>query len=258
MFKNYFKKKFKTDYKAMELLKLVGLAEKAYNFPDELSGGQKQRVAIARCLAMETNILLFDEPTSALDPTMISEVLAVIRRLAKENMTMMIVTHEMEFARSISSRVFYMDDGIIYEEGTPDQIFDNPQKEKTKAFIHRVRSMYYTIKSKDYDLYDLQAEIEIFCEKHVISAKVSDYTQLLSEEVIVMQKDFSNICLQLSYSEKDRSLELVCESSGEQLNPFENEDNEIGLKIIKAHCLSVDYIYANGKNIMTLKIKNEG
>ena len=118
--------------------------------------------------------------------------------------------------------------------------------------------MYYTIKSKDYDLYDLQAEMEIFCEKHVISAKVSDYTQLLSEEVIVMQKDFSNICLQLSYSEKDRSLELVCESSGEQLNPFENEDNEIGLKIIKAHCLSVDYIYANGKNIMTLKIKNEG
>jgi len=245
------------DNKAMKLLKLVGLAEKTYNFPDELSGGQKQRVAIARCLAMETNILLFDEPTSALDPTMISEVLAVIRRLAKENMTMIIVTHEMEFARSISSRVFYMDEGIIYEEGTPDQIFDNPQKEKTKAFIHRVRSMYYCITSKDYDLYDLQGDIKIFCEKHMISAKVSNYTQLLSEEVLVMQKDFSDISLQLSYSEKDGSLELVCENSGEQLNPFEDEDNEIGLKIIKAHCISVNYIFTNGKNIMTLKIKNE-
>src|SRR5690606_37361449 len=94
--------------KALELLRVVGLAEKADNYPDELSGGQKQRVAIARCLAMEPEIILFDEPTSALDPTMISEVLSVIRRLAREGMTMIIVTHEMAFARDVSNRVFYM------------------------------------------------------------------------------------------------------------------------------------------------------
>ncbi|MDD5061777.1 MAG: amino acid ABC transporter ATP-binding protein, partial [Candidatus Marinimicrobia bacterium] len=144
-------KKSEANQKAAELLKLVGLAEKAYTFPDELSGGQKQRVAIARCMAMEPEILLFDEPTSALDPTMISEVLAVIRRLAREGMTMIIVTHEMEFARNTASRIFYMDGGIIYEEGTPQQIFDNPQKEKTRAFIHRIRSLNYHIASPDYD-----------------------------------------------------------------------------------------------------------
>ena len=103
-------------------------ARRPSSFPDELSGGQKQRVAIARCLAMEPEIILFDEPTSALDPTMVSEVLAVIRRLAKEGMTMAIVTHEMDFARDVSNRVFYMDEGVIYEEGTPAQIFEHPQE----------------------------------------------------------------------------------------------------------------------------------
>jgi polar amino acid transport system ATP-binding protein len=176
--------------KAIELLKLVGLAEKRYSFPDELSGGQKQRVAIARCMAMEPEILLFDEPTSALDPTMVSEVLAVIRRLAREGMTMVIVTHEMEFARNISSRVFYMDEGLIYEEGTPLQIFENPQREKTKAFIHRIRSLHHQITSKDYDLYAIHGEIELFCEKHMITKSTCNYVQLLSEEILTCRKIF--------------------------------------------------------------------
>ena len=168
------RKKADAQQKGMELLKLVGLAEKAHSFPDELSGGQKQRVAIARCMAMEPEILLFDEPTSALDPTMVSEVLAVIRRLAREGMTMVIVTHEMEFARNISSRVFYMDEGLIYEEGTPAQIFENPQKEKTRAFIHRIRSLERRITSPDFDLYAMQAEMEAFCNKHMLPKEVTD------------------------------------------------------------------------------------
>jgi polar amino acid transport system ATP-binding protein len=108
----------------MRLLTSVGLAEKALSYPDELSGGQKQRVAIARALAMKPEIILFDEPTSALDPTMVGEVLSVIRTLAQEGLTMMIVTHEMKFARDVSTRVLYMDEGVIYEDGTPEQIFE--------------------------------------------------------------------------------------------------------------------------------------
>jgi polar amino acid transport system ATP-binding protein len=171
--------------KALELLKVVGLAEKADSFPDELSGGQKQRVAIARCMAMEPEILLFDEPTSALDPTMVSEVLAVIRRLSREGMTMIIVTHEMEFARNTSSRIFYMDEGLIYEEGTPRQIFDNPQKEKTRAFINRIRSLNHHITSRNFDLYALQGEMEAFCEKHMLGRKVTGNVGLVAEEVLV-------------------------------------------------------------------------
>ena len=124
--------------KALELLGRVGLANKAEALPGELSGGQKQRVAIARALAMDPEILLFDEPTSALDPTMVGEVLAVIKDLAKTGMTMLIVTHEMGFARDVSTRVFYMDEGVIYEDGTPADIFNAPKKPKTVDFVGQV------------------------------------------------------------------------------------------------------------------------
>jgi len=245
--------------KAMRLLKLVGLAEKVHSFPDELSGGQKQRVAIARCMAMDPEVLLFDEPTSALDPTMVSEVLAVIRRLSREGMTMVIVTHEMEFARNISNRVFYMDEGLIYEEGSPQQIFDNPQKEKTKAFINRIRSFSYHISSRDYDLYALQGEMGTFCEKHVVSKKVTGYVQHIAEEILTLQTDFSDIQLNLSYSEKDGTLEMMCESAGVPVNPLEEgvTEDDIALKLIKARCETVDYDYENGRNILRLKVKGE-
>ena len=124
--------------KALELLGRVGLADKANALPDELSGGQKQRVAIARALAMDPEILLFDEPTSALDPTMVGEVLAVIKDLAKTGMTMLIVTHEMGFARDVSTRVFYMDEGVVYEDGTPADVFNAPKKPKTIDFVGQV------------------------------------------------------------------------------------------------------------------------
>jgi len=124
--------------KALELLKKVGLADKASNYPDSLSGGQKQRVAIARALAMEPKIMLFDEPTSALDPEMVGEVLEVMKQLAKEGMTMVIVTHEMGFAREVGDRVIFMDQGYIVEENEPVQIFDFPKHERTKSFLSKV------------------------------------------------------------------------------------------------------------------------
>ena len=124
--------------KAMEFLNLVGLAGKANDRPDSLSGGQQQRVAIARALAMDPEIMLFDEPTSALDPEMVGEVLDVMRKLANEGMTMIVVTHEMGFAREVSDKVIFIDGGVIVEQGTPEEIFGSPKEERTKAFLGSV------------------------------------------------------------------------------------------------------------------------
>ena len=124
--------------RAMELLGQVGLANKADSYPQELSGGQQQRVAIARALAMDPEIMLFDEPTSALDPEMVGEVLNVIRSLTKTGMTMVIVTHEMGFAREVSDRVFFIDEGIVMEKGTPDDIFNNAKVDRTKNFLAKI------------------------------------------------------------------------------------------------------------------------
>ena len=126
------------DKKAMELLKMVGLADKADSFPGQLSGGQKQRVAIARALAMDPEVMLFDEPTSALDPEMVGEVLQVMKDLAAGGMTMVIVTHEMGFAKEVADRVFFIDQGVIMEQGSPQQIFEAPQNERTKSFLSKV------------------------------------------------------------------------------------------------------------------------
>ncbi len=124
--------------KAMELLARVGLADRADSYPSQLSGGQKQRVAIVRALCMEPDVMLFDEPTSALDPEMVGEVLDVMKELAKEGMTMVVVTHEMGFAREVSNRVIFLDDGVIAEEGSPAEIFENPQCDRLKSFLAKV------------------------------------------------------------------------------------------------------------------------
>ena len=123
---------------ALELLETVGLSDKATSYPSQLSGGQKQRVAIARALAMKPDIMLFDEPTSALDPEMVGEVLAVMKQLAKDGMTMVVVTHEMGFAREVADRVVFMDEGVILEEGTPEEIFTNPKHPRTIDFLNKV------------------------------------------------------------------------------------------------------------------------
>jgi ABC-type polar amino acid transport system ATPase subunit len=123
---------------ALALLKRVGIGEKADEYPGTLSGGQQQRVAIARSLAMNPRVMLFDEPTSALDPEMIQEVLEVMKSLARDGMTMMVVTHELSFAKEVANRVIFLDEGVIAEQGTPDEIFGNPQRERTKAFLRKI------------------------------------------------------------------------------------------------------------------------
>lgn len=132
------KSKAQAEATAMELLKRVGLEDRAGAYPSQLSGGQKQRVAIVRALCMNPDVMLFDEPTSALDPEMVGEVLSVMKQLAEEGMTMVVVTHEMGFAKEVADRVIFMDSGMILEEGTPEQIFQNPQNERTKEFLRKV------------------------------------------------------------------------------------------------------------------------
>lgn len=254
--------KQEAERKSLDLLKLVGLGEKADNYPDELSGGQKQRVAIARCLAMNPEIILFDEPTSALDPTMVSEVLAVIRRLVKEGMTMVIVTHEMAFARDVSNRVFYMDEGIIYEEGTPEQIFENPQKEKTRAFINRIRSLNYRIHSSDYDLYAMNAEIEAFCERQILPKKTRHNLLLLVEELVQIHAPLlpaTPFDLTIAYSEKKESLELVLESGGAALNLLDKNQlpDELGLNIINHLAERTLYRRVDDKNRIMVSLKKD-
>lgn len=234
--------------KAIELLKSVGVSEKQHQYPDELSGGQKQRVAIARCLAMDPEIILFDEPTSALDPTMVSEVLAVIRRLAKDGMTMAIVTHEMDFAKNVSSRVFYMDEGVIYEEGKPGDIFENPQKEKTRIFIQRIRKLNEKIISQDFDLFKLNANIELFCARHTADKRTVSHIQLVVEEVLGQMllplfPGEPEIDLTLEYSEKTGDFQLLFDYAGPQHNPFlflPDEDN-LSLRLIEKLTKSSSY-----------------
>ena len=168
------------------LLRRIGLLEKAYNYPDELSGGQQQRIAIARAVAMQPKILLFDEPTSALDPTMVSEVLGMIRQLAKDGMTMMIVTHEMRFARDVSTRVLYMDEGVVCEDGTPEQIFEHPVREKTRQFIHRLRTRAFEIGAADrFDFLGALSDIDSFARENQLTPMEMRDLQLIFEEMIM-------------------------------------------------------------------------
>ena len=132
------KNKAEAEESALKILETVGLSDKAASFPASLSGGQKQRVAIARALAMEPEVMLFDEPTSALDPEMVGEVLNVMKKLAEEGMTMVIVTHEMGFAREVADRVLFIDQGVIMEQGTPEELFGSPKNERTKSFLSKV------------------------------------------------------------------------------------------------------------------------
>ncbi|MEG1563792.1 MAG: amino acid ABC transporter ATP-binding protein [Bacteroides sp.] len=237
------KTRIEAEKRGTELLKMVGLAEKTTAYPDQLSGGQKQRVAIARCLSMDPEIILFDEPTSALDPTMVSEVLGVIRNLAKEGMTMAIVTHEMGFARDVSNRILYMDEGIIYEEGTPDEIFDHPKGEKTRVFINRIRNYHCRIDNANYDLYALSGELITFCQKHFLSAKTQYNIQLLVEEMLQVIPLDSGLDLAFNYSERSGqlTLEMLLTDDKQIFGPAaEKELDPISLSIIKGICKSID------------------
>ena len=244
------KSREEAEQQAHRLLEMVGLAERADAMPDELSGGQKQRVAIARALAMEPEILLFDEPTSALDPTMVSEVLGVITRLAREGMTMIIVTHEMRFARQVSSRVLFFAEGVIYEEGTPEQLFHHPQRTLTQRFIRQIHETEFTIRSEHFDWYAMMAQMEQFCRQYNLSRqRTENVYRAVDESLAILGTAHSHAqattnnttqwavgtCLTLSYTEQDDSLLLTVRTP--HLIPsdaLEIEDNMLAAAILRS------------------------
>ena len=241
---------------AMELLKRVGLAEKAENYPDELSGGQKQRVAIARAIAMHPEIILFDEPTSALDPTMVGEVLSVIRTLAKDGMTMMIVTHEMKFAKDVSTRVFYMDEGGIYEDGTPEQIFENPIKEKTRTFIKRLKTLSLEITSADFDFLGFNSQIEQFGRDNMIAPNLLRNIELAFEELVMQNiigfiernNEGFPINIEIEHSETDEAASMTITYGGANYDPSTDGD-ELSVMIVKKLAAEIKHTYDDKNDI---------
>ena len=248
--------KEQAEARAMELLKTVSLSDKAYAYPDELSGGQKQRIAIARTLAMEPEIILFDEPTSALDPTMVGEVLAVIRLLAQKGMTMVIVTHEMKFARDVSTRIFYMDQGVIYEDGTPEQIFDHPVKERTRRFIRRLKVLEQEIVSSSFDFLGFNSQIEAFGRKNMMDQKTIYAVESVFEELCVaaMLPRVDKLGFVLEYSEQENRAEMSFSYPGERFDPTEGME-EISEKILRHNCSDIRYEYSDGENRICVQVK---
>ena len=254
--------------KAMSLLSQVGLAAKAKVFPTVLSGGQQQRIAICRALMMEPKVLLLDEPTSALDPTMVGEVLAVIRMLAKQKLTMIIVTHEMKFAQEVADRILFFADQGIYEQGSPEEIFNSPQREKTISFIRKHTFFSYEIsKRSEFDLMKLQGGIWSFAEKYGINDKHTYLLQLSSEELIYefFHGSFADgeevdLKLDVTYAQADDRIILEVVSGGAEYNPIlaESQDDDgmehIGITLLKKRVSSISYAYEGGKNRVRVEV----
>ena len=243
--------------RGIELLRQVGLAERAPKYPSSLSGGQKQRVAIARTLAMDPEIILFDEPTSALDPTMVGEVEAVIEDLARSGKTMMIVTHEMRLAKKVSNRVLYMDEGIIYEDGMTEQIFEHPVKDKTRRFVRRLKVLELNINSRDYDFVGAASEIDQYCYKNRIPQRLCNGIQAVVEElcfnILKHELPEPNINVVAEYSEKHESAYITVRYPGDFIP--RSTDDQIPLKMLDVFSSTQEYSYDEESGMSTVFIR---
>lgn len=253
--------------KAKELLEQVGLLSKAYEYPKVLSGGQQQRIAICRSLMMNPKLLLMDEPTSALDPAMSGEVLAVIRMLAKEKLTMIIVTHEMKFAEEASDRVLFFADGGIYEEGAPKDIFNYPQKAKTISFIRQHKFFDFEIKNRDqFDLMSLMGGVITFSDKYALDVKRKYLLQAFIEDVIYDIFKYSyddnrivDIKIAIVYEEATDKITLETEAGGKAYNPLADKDEadienvKVGVIMAKKAAKSLSYKFENGMNLIAME-----
>ena len=246
--------------RGLRLLRTVGLAGRELRYPDQLSGGQKQRVAIARTLAMEPEIILLDEPTSALDPTMVAEVQAVIDRLAKEGMTMLIVTHQMRLAKTVSSRVFYMDQGVIYEDGPPDQIFGHPQKELTRQFIHGLDSIRKSFRRDELDYLGFLSEIRAFALRKLFSPALLYRIEAAIEEIYLQTirpvlDERTEMGFLLEYAEEQRACHLQFRWRAAPIDPLLGMD-ELSRRLAEHVAKDIRYQYAqDGHNVVSVTVE---
>ena len=229
--------------RGMELLKRVGLAHAALKYPDQESGGQKQRIAIARALAMDPEIILFDEPTSALDPRNVKEVQSVIKDLADQGRTMMIVTHDLGFARSVSNRVFYMDSGVIYEEGTPEEIFDRPSKELTRRFIYKLVVLEIMVDRPDFDFPVAYGQIAEYCSRNRIPQRTALRIQLVFEELVqqILLPELADPAIRFTvkYSEENERARIVAAYKGPPID-LDAVKNELPMTLLKSAVSSME------------------
>ena len=245
--------------RGMELLHMVGLEDKALSLPSQLSGGQQQRVAIVRAVAIEPRVILFDEPTSALDPTMVGEVLAVIRNLAREGRTMLIVTHEMNFAREVSSRVFFMNEGVIYEEGSPRDIFEHPQKTRTRQFIQRLKVFETQLSSDGSEYMELIHQVGQFAYRHMIGRRLLYRIQILLEELclntlVPALEAGQALDLSLEYNDAGNgAVHLTARYAGAEKNPLDAAD-ALSMAMIRGACKEIAYQYEDGRNSVQAQI----
>ena len=219
---------------ALEALKKVGLEKHADRMPVQLSGGQKQRVAIARALVMNPDVILFDEPTSALDPTMVGEVENTIKWLADSGTTMVIVTHDMNFVREVANRIFYMDEGEIYEEGTPEEIFDHPKRSRTKAFVSNIKVLDLVIDEKNYDFERLNEAINEFCHNQHLDRATQYNIQSVMEELVVQEifsrSDDASVLFSVFFN--GTKLEYKVKFDGAQFDPL--TEDTLSIKILRS------------------------
>ena len=210
---------------------------------------------------MDPKVLLFDEPTSALDPTMTGEVLAVIRMLAKRDTGMIIVTHEMNFAREVADRVLFLADGVIYEQGTPAEIFDAPKREKTISFIHKIRYFTYEIRERRFDLMQMQGGIQSFGERYGMVPKHIFRLRLCCEELVYELlancypgREDVDLNLSVSHAGLDDTTQIDISCGGVPYNPFEQEDDSLGVTILKSMAGKLDYQYTGSRNRISIKL----
>ena len=246
--------------RGMKLLRAVGLAERELKYPDQLSGGQKQRVAIARTLAMEPEIILFDEPTSALDPTMVAEVLAVINKLAQDGMTMLIVTHQMRLAKSVSTRIFYMDQGVIYEDGTPDQIFNHPQRERTRCFVNGLDWIRKSFYKNEFDYLGFISELNAFALKKLFTPELLYRIEAAIEEmylqtILPVLDEKTKMDFSLEYAEKQKICKIEFRWNAAPVNPLQNMD-ELSRKLAEHAARNIEYQYTDdGCNVIRMTVE---
>ena len=246
--------------KALMYLEKVGMSKQVNQLPSQLSGGQKQRVAIARALVMDPEVILFDEPTSALDPIMVKEVEHVIESLAQEGRTMVIVTHDMDFAESIANRVVYLDQGTVYEDGTPEQIFHHPKRSRTKAFIESLNVLKISV-HYNYDVYNLRLMVEEFISRNKLSDRSSKNIRIIFEDLfdklVLKQIDEPHTRLLLSYDNKKDTIFVNLRYSGKKINVLASKSNTV--KNVKSIVRNVKYsniVEKQYRNLITCETKN--